>query len=109
MSCLRPIMQGDEYFIGIQLTNENDEVISLDDIKAVEFILGELRWTYPSDDVSYDAHAESFYIRLTQEQTLNMFGKQTLQVRVKFTNDEVIGAIYGDIFLQYASERSEQI
>lgn len=56
-------------------------------VELVEFMFGDLRKVFPSDDVIYKSG--KFYVHLTQEETQSFSGSLETQVRVKFTNGNV--------------------
>jgi len=90
------MMQGDAYSIPVVL-RQGATVIVPDMVKAVEITLGNLTRCYPGD-VTWNEEAKQYEFPLTQEQTLKFpAGEQPLQVRVKFLNDEVVGAQGGSV------------
>lgn len=97
MSCVKPILQGDSYYIPIKL-KVNGEYINIDDVQRIEFSFGSLK-KYYEGDVEYDG--ESFLFPLSQEETIAFQGPQQLEVRVKFTDDTVVGKLYGKVEVMY--------
>lgn len=62
--------------------------IDIEQVELVEFSFGGLVKYYPTDEnVRYDNG--SFFVRLTQEETQNFESSVTVQVRVKFTNNDI--------------------
>ena len=99
MGCVRPILQGDSYFIGIRI-KVNGEPINIDEVKKIEFTLGSLK-KYYDEDVKYDG--ENFLFPLSQQETINLQGPQIFEVRVKFNDNFVVGKLYGEVNVMYGS------
>lgn len=97
MLCVRPILQGDSYYIPIRI-KVNGEYINIEEVQKVEFSFGSLR-KYYEGDVTYDG--KNFLFPLTQEETINFQGSQQLEVRVKFTDDTVVGKLFGKVEVMY--------
>lgn len=99
MGCVRPILQGDSYFIGIRI-KVNGEPINIDEVKKIEFTLGSLK-KYYDGDVKYDG--ENFLFLLSQQETISLQGPQIFEVRVKFNDNSVVGKLYGEVNVMYGS------
>ena len=85
------IMQGDAYDVAFELLDEDGAVLSPVDIDLLEFMIGELRFTYPEEIVSDEADG-AFVLRLTQERTFALpAGYLPVQMRIKALN----GGVYG--------------
>lgn len=62
--------------------------IDIEQVELVEFSFDGLAKYYPTDEnVRYGNG--SFFVRLTQEETQNFESSVTVQVRVKFTNNDI--------------------
>lgn len=97
MNCVKPILQGDSYFIGIRI-KVNGEPIDVSEVKKIEFTLGSLK-KYYDEDVKYDD--QTFLFPLSQQETFDFQGPQILEVRVKFDDDSVVGKLYGKVNVMY--------
>ena len=98
------IMQGDAYDVEITLKTEDGTVITPAIAEMVEFMLGKLRKTYPGD-VVFDDGVWAF--PLSQRETQSMGGVKTMEARVKFSDDTVIGASIAPVMIAPALSREE--
>lgn len=64
------------------------EPLNVNLVELVEFSFDDLIKYYPSD-VTYNRVTNSFFVRLTQEETQNFDSAVTVQVRVKFLNGDI--------------------
>ena len=84
------IKQGDAYRIPVSVS-VGDKLLSIDDVSAVEFMLGNVRKLYPGE-VEFDAATNMFNIPLTQSESFAFpIGGLSLDIRVKFVGGEVQG------------------
>lgn len=103
MNCVRPIMQGDSYFIPIKI-KVNGEKIDIEKVSKIQFVFGNLTKFFGTDsEVAYNATEDLFFFPLTQEETFGFQGPQDLQVRVKFTDDTVVGRVYGKVDVMFGN------
>lgn len=80
------IYQGNTYKLPIKLSI-NGKIIAAEDVKKVEFAIGEVVKTYP-DQATHNG--ENFICPLTQEDTFSLKkGKTDFQVRVQFSDESV--------------------
>jgi hypothetical protein len=103
------IMQGDSYPVLIDI--EQDGVaLTPDMIDDVEVCVGtELRKTYSAGEVGYDIDSGRWFIRPTQQETLNL-DEDAYQVivRVKYKNQpwpDVVGALAGRIMIRGSNSK----
>lgn len=61
--------------------------LNINGVELVEFSFNDLIKIYPSTSVQYEN--DSFYIRLTQEETQRFEGAVAVQVRVKFVDGSI--------------------
>ena len=73
-------MQGDAYYLPLSGSG-----FTLDEVELIEFVIGQLRKTYPGE-VGYDEDNALFLFPLTQQETYLLSGQVTGQARVKFKN-----------------------
>lgn len=81
------LMQGDSYPVLIDLT-QNGVNLTPEMVDDVEICIAEyLRKTYVQDGVGYDTELQKWYIRPTQQETLNLpEGSYDVIARVKYRN-----------------------
>lgn len=80
--------QGNTYKLPIKLTM-NGTLITADMVKTVEFMLGDVRKTYP-EDATFDT--DSFIVYLSQEDTFKLCGiSVSCQSRVLFNDGSCKG------------------
>lgn len=89
------MMQGDAYSIPFTLSvniNGVKTILTPDNVKDVEILIGTLRETYLEGGLKFVD--DKWCFPLTQQETFS-FGTfpQFAQVRVKFVSDDVVGAI----------------
>lgn len=103
MSCKKLIMQGDQYNLLFQLTLD-DEKLNLETVSKIQFVVGDLVKMYPGD-VIYDIDNDVFKFPITQEESVTMIGLQHVQIRLKDIDGFVYGKVYGNIDLQYSTNK----
>lgn len=86
--------QGNQFWYGIKLKDKNGEYLDIDLIDKIVFNFNDITKEYNknSEEVVYDNSNNVFKIYLTQEDTQKMQDKVRIDARVKFTNDEILGA-----------------
>lgn len=86
------MMQGDSYSLPVTLT-VNGSPLNPDMVSEIEICVGEeiaIRKTYSEGTVNYDSKSKKWYIRPTQEETLNMEpGSYEVIARIKYKNEEI--------------------
>lgn len=82
------MIQGDAYNIELRITSQG-EALDVEQVEAVEVVLGGLRRVYP-DEVAYSDG--KFLFPVTQEETFRLPPSCPMQVRVKFRGGDVIGS-----------------
>lgn len=84
------IMQGDQYEIEFRLSDAS-HVLTPTDVTDVEIVLGTLKKSVATG-VHYVADTQTWNFPVTQEETLALISApQQAQIRVKFTDGDVIG------------------
>lgn len=88
------ILQGNTYYLEVQIYDEDDNLIVLDDIDTVEFCFGKkVTKMYPSESVEYNESDSKFIVHLSQEDTFSMTDDIEYQFRVKYKDGQVKGTI----------------
>lgn len=82
------IMQGDQYAIPFELEDTQGEAILLELIDTVEIVIGAITKTYP-DEISFSDG--KFLFPISQEESFSMRNITSVQVRIKFSNGDVVG------------------
>lgn len=100
------IMQGCSCSVPFYLKQQG-KVLTPDLISEIEVCVGEtLRRLYSAGEVWYDVDSEQWYIRVTQQETLNMTpGVHPVIARVKYLDEDdsdVAGACVGNIVIPHA-------
>ena len=85
------IMQGDEYDVYLTLTDADGETITTEGVADVEVGLGGMFFSLSENTISYDAEKGAWVFRLSEENTTEMRGVLSFQVRVTFDNDDIVG------------------
>ena len=88
------IMQGDQYNIPFEISDSQGEAILPAQVESVEFSIGNMRKSYP-DEVTYSGGQYLFPI--TQQEAFSMQNSVPVQIRVKFSNGDIVGASAGGI------------
>ena len=97
MKTMDKIMQGDSYGIPIAIQTANGWATP-DKFSEIEIIIGDMRKTLSSGQLTYDYVNAQFIFPLTQEETFGLStNPQRVQVRCKFLNGEVVGQNLGNI------------
>lgn len=88
MTCIK---RGDNYFLPVEI-RENDFLLQMENVEAVEFCLGEMRMTYP-DEVLYSDEEGCFLIPVSQKSSFGFGRGRTipLDIRVKFKDGKICG------------------
>lgn len=82
-------MQGDAYYLPLSGTG-----FTLGEVDLIEFVIGQLRKTYPGE-VGYDKDTALFLFPLSQQETYLLSGPVIGQARVKFKNAQgVLGTSF---------------
>ena len=90
------IMQGDGYSIPVSIKNGTSALADTD-VLDVEISIGRISKCFSYDEIHYDSSSETWYMPVTQEETLSLCGPMPMQVRVKFPNGDVVGTSLGRI------------
>lgn len=93
------IMQGDEYNVSLVLKDQDGETITSTGIADVEVVIGNLTKSFADGSVTYDAEAGAWIFHLTQQETYAFRDSLAFQVRVKLTNNDVVGTTLPSIFV----------
>ena len=102
--CYFDVMQGDQYAIALELRDQNDALITDDEIVQIEIIDGNLTKTKP--EITYNPENGVWEFPLTQQETYGFHSVNVPgQVRVKFPNGDVIGMDFDFIKIKRSASR----
>lgn len=100
------IMEGDQYGIGIRITDKCGHLITDTDVEDVEVCIGKYIKTYANNEVTYED--DHFVYPLTQEESFSFNSKSIVcQIRVKFPGGDVIGEAFDRIDIK--SSKSKEV
>lgn len=100
------IMQGDEYDVYLTLTDADGETITTEGVADVEVGLGGMFFSLSENTISYDAEKGAWVFRLSEENTTEMSGVLSFQVRVTFDNDDIVGTRLPLVYVTTKMNRS---
>lgn len=99
------MMQGDAYSIPIEVKMQ-DRYLEDKDIEDMEVLLGLVRKTFKSGEITYDRDLQKFMFPLSQEDTFRLKGKkQPVQIRIKTPTGEVMGMRLNDLTIDFSDSR----
>ena len=86
--------KGNQFFMEFELSDEDGNALNMDNVKKIQFNIGDLTKTYEKDieneEIVYDDDKQNFKVWLTEDET---FGFDLIKVdtRVLFVNDVILG------------------
>lgn len=87
------ILQGNTYYLKIQIYDDTDNLILVESVDKVEFCFGkDVVKIYPSADVTVTDDSV-FIVSLSQEDTFKLKKDVNYQFRVKFKDGQVKGTV----------------
>lgn len=87
------MMQGDQYFIPLSLKTTDGAYLTAEDMKDLEFSIGEVTKMLSKGEVISDGN--TFFVKLNQEDTFLLRGKTKMQARILFEDNTVVGVNLG--------------
>lgn len=92
--------QGDQFYLVIQLVDENDNILDMRSVSKVQFAIEDLIKTYDGIDneVVYDEENQCFKIWLTENETFNFKGNVKIDARILFKNDAIGGSYIAETY-----------
>lgn len=78
--------QGNQFYLDIQVEDENNNLLNINCVEKVQFVIDDLVKTYDGSnlEVSYDNENECFKIWLTEEETFNFKEVIDIDVRILY-------------------------
>ena len=101
------IMQGDAYYIPFLFFDDDGTKITNSMVDDVEIVFAGIRRTLSDNEIIYDSTNKVFLFPLTQQETFGLSGIARGQVRIEFTNGDVIGESFGSIIVLPSDSRRE--
>lgn len=92
------MMQGDAYELPLFIQSD-DGLITQQSVSEVVVSIGNLTKTLTNGDLQFDKESGAILVRLSQQDTFSLVGREEVQARVKFTNGEVKGVVFGELFV----------
>lgn len=99
------MMQGDQYGIPFTFTDDDGQLITVEDLDDVEIVLGKLNKRYSQNEIAYDEG--TFIFPISQDESFSLGRFVGGQVRLKFKSGNVIGEDLGtiDVLASRSKER----
>lgn len=101
------IMQGDAYYIPFSFFDDDGTKITNSMVDDVEIVFAGIRRTLSDNEIIYDGTNKRFLFPLTQQETFALPTIGRGEVRLKFTNGDVIGDSFGNIIVLESDSREE--
>lgn len=102
-----PLMQGDQYYISFKIKKDG-KYLDISEVEKIQFVIGDLIKYYGNEEkVIFNEETNLFYFPLSEKESFELQGPQLVQVRIKFTNGDIIGKKYGTVNVQYAYKKEE--
>lgn len=86
--------QGNQFYLELQITDEEDKLIDISAVMKVQFTIGSLVKYYDGiseEDVTYNELKQVFEIWLTEQETFSFKPLEKIEARVLFKNDIIQG------------------
>ena len=96
--------QGNQFYLEVQILDENDNLLEIDGVKKAQFNIGELTKEYNDEmkEVTYDEQTNAFKIWLTEDETFKFKNNTKMEARVLFKNDVILGTLIEDTYVYNA-------
>lgn len=93
--------QGNQFYLELQITDEEDKLIDVSSVSKIQFIIGSLIKYYDgeSEEVTYDEENQTFKIWLTEQETFAFKSLEKIEARVLFKNDVIQGTAIIDEYV----------
>ena len=102
--------QGNQFYLEIQLLDEQNEILDISSVLKVQFTIGNLIKYYDgtSEEVTYDESKKCFKIWLTEDETFKFEKQIAMDARILFKNN-TIGGTYIETNYWYDSLKKEKL
>ena len=102
--------QGNQFYLEIQLLDEQNEILDIQSVLKVQFTIDNLIKYYDgtSEEVTYDEVKKCFKIWLTEDETFKFEKQIGMDARILFKNN-TIGGTYIETNYWYDSLKKEKL
>ena len=83
--------KGNQFFLELEITNEDDTSLDIRIISKVQFNIGDLTKTYGGESTEVSYNEGKFRIWLTEEETFKFENRTRIEARVLFTDNTILG------------------
>jgi len=73
------MMQGDSYVLSLEILDVDDNVVVASDVKDIEIMVGQIRKTYASGEVTFNEEFREWEVPLSQEETFKILPTANLR------------------------------
>lgn len=89
--------QGNQFYLEFQIEDENGNLLNINSILKVQFVIDNLVKTYDdvNDEVKYDETNNTFKVWLTEEETFKFNKQVKMDARILFKGEEKYRTIGG--------------
>lgn len=86
--------QGNQFYLEIQISDENDTILDISSVEKVQFNFGDITKIYDGNnlDVTYDNEKQMFRVYLTEQDTFTIQNVVKVDCRVLFKNKLIEGS-----------------
>ena len=86
--------QGNQFYLEIQISDENDIILNISSVEKVQFNFGDITKIYDGNnlDVTYDNEKQMFKVYLTEQDTFTIQNVVKVDCRVLFKNKLIEGS-----------------
>jgi len=90
------MMQGDSYVLSLEILDVDDNVVVASDVKDIEIMVGQIRKTYASGEVTFNEEFREWEVPLSQEETFKILPTANLrgQARIVWASGDVEGGVF---------------
>lgn len=85
--------QGNQFYLELEIIDENDEKLNIDIVKKVQFNIDMLTKIYDGENEEVKYENGFFKVWLSEKETFNFKNKVKIEARVLFRNDLISGSI----------------
>lgn len=90
-------MQGDQFYLPIELKKENGDTLTRNEVKDIEFFVGKIRKTLLEGGAKFSEDTGTYDVYLTQQETFRLVDETPVQARIVFLNGMVTGIDVGNV------------
>lgn len=86
--------QGNQFYLEIQISDDNDTILDISSVEKVQFNVGDITKIYDGNnlDVTYDNEKQMFKVYLTEQDTFTIQNVVKVDCRVLFKNKLIEGS-----------------